>query len=133
MVWITQCLSHNVQYKTKKTFKFLGKFKIWNFNFCCTWGRTCFFNGFCCVLFSIPVCPLFIFIVISYWLIWGNIGFFMFPDKQFFYFVSFIIYCKTLIYKFPWFSNGLMHHTAKTLKNHLYVNNQFFNDNCDIL
>ena len=69
MTWKTHCLSHNIQSKTRLLSRFLEKSKIWDCHSCCVWDRICVFNGFYFVLFSMSVCPLFIFIVIFYLLI----------------------------------------------------------------
>ena len=100
--------------------------------------RICFFNGFylffiqhvvlyfvyiyCHILLTNPRQQAFFINFSSYYQILGL----MLPYKQYFCFVSFLILLlfiiRIFVYKFPYFSNSLMHHTAKTLKEFcLYV------------
>ena len=55
----------------------------------------------------------------------------MLPDKQFLLLLLFI--ARLLFTNFLNFQNFNASYWQSTKKFHLYVNNQFFNDNCDVL
>ena len=99
--------------------------------FCCIWDRICFFNGFYCVLCSMPVCTVYIYchilltnlrqeVFFSFSSFYHILGLTL-PDKQFFNSVNFLIVYKTLVYKFTWSSNSLIHHTVKRLKKSIFM------------